>query len=407
MSHVVIGGGLGGLATAAYLARAGLPVTLIEKSSELGGRARTTEVGRYRLNLGPHALYLDGAAKAALAQLGIDPPGRLAAARGAYALRDGALHTLPVGLLSLLSTGLLPLAGKLALGRALAAVPRLNVEPLRGRSFADWVAELTPRDDVRAVLYASARVATYSNAPELVDAAAVVRQLQRALRTGVRYCDGGWQAIVDQLRDAAVAAGARVIIDARAERVEPGAVRLAGGRALPAASVTIAASPASAGALLGATFTATPVRAACLDVALRALPVPRAVFALGIDEPTYFSVHSAYAKLAPEHGAVMHVARYLAPDEPAGDRAGLERVLDLLQPGWRDALAHARFLPSITVAHDLPRADRAAIDRGDGTYLVGDWVGDDGMLADASLASARRAAELIAARAGAELHLAA
>jgi hypothetical protein len=31
----------------------------------------------------------------------------------------------------------------------------------------------------------------------------------------------------------------------------------------------------------------------------------------------------------------------------------------------------------------------------DGAYIVGDWVGDEGMLADASLASARRAAALI------------
>jgi hypothetical protein len=32
-----------------------------------------------------------------------------------------------------------------------------------------------------------------------------------------------------------------------------------------------------------------------------------------------------------------------------------------------------------------------------GLLVVGDWVGDEGLLVDASLASARRAAELIAA----------
>jgi phytoene dehydrogenase-like protein len=36
----------------------------------------------------------------------------------------------------------------------------------------------------------------------------------------------------------------------------------------------------------------------------------------------------------------------------------------------------------------------------DGLYVVGDWVGPDGMLADASLASAKRAAALIAQRPG-------
>jgi uncharacterized protein with NAD-binding domain and iron-sulfur cluster len=38
---VVIGGGMAGLSTACYLARAGVPVTLFEKAANLGGRAAT------------------------------------------------------------------------------------------------------------------------------------------------------------------------------------------------------------------------------------------------------------------------------------------------------------------------------------------------------------------------------
>ena len=41
----------------------------------------------------------------------------------------------------------------------------------------------------------------------------------------------------------------------------------------------------------------------CLDVALSSLPDKDALFALGVDRPLYFSVHSAYAKLAPNGGA--------------------------------------------------------------------------------------------------------
>ena len=37
------------------------------------------------------------------------------------------------------------------------------------------------------------------------------------------------------------------------------------------------------------------------------------------------------------------------------------------------------------------------VDEVPGLYVVGDWVGAEGMLVDASLASARRAAELVAA----------
>ena len=38
---IVVGGGIAGLSAAAYLARAGVAVTLFEKSARLGGRAAT------------------------------------------------------------------------------------------------------------------------------------------------------------------------------------------------------------------------------------------------------------------------------------------------------------------------------------------------------------------------------
>ena len=40
---VVVGGGLGGLTAACFLARAGRRVLLLEKKDELGGRARSDE----------------------------------------------------------------------------------------------------------------------------------------------------------------------------------------------------------------------------------------------------------------------------------------------------------------------------------------------------------------------------
>jgi phytoene dehydrogenase-like protein len=147
-----------------------------------------------------------------------------------------------------------------------------------------------------------------------------------------------------------------------------------------------------------------PVRAACLDVALGALPFPKRRFALGIDQPLYYSLHSATAKVAPSTGATIHVAKYLDPQadaDPKADEVELERLLDRVQPGWRDGVVYRRYLPAMTVASAVvlasTRGERPGLAMGDvrGLYAVGDWVGSGSMLADAALSSARTCARAI------------
>jgi phytoene dehydrogenase-like protein len=133
-----------------------------------------------------------------------------------------------------------------------------------------------------------------------------------------------------------------------------------------------------------------------LDVALSKLPNPKKTFAVGIDRPLYFSVHSRWAQLTPKGGALIHVSRY-----GGGDQAELEGLLDEMQPAWRDSVVHCRFLPSMVVSNALippaPATRPAPATPVRGLYLAGDWVGDTGLLSDAALASARSAAKAILA----------
>jgi len=240
--------------------------------------------------------------------------------------------------------------------------------------------------------------------------------VKRALSTGVLYLDDGWQTLVDGVRQAAIAAGAEIRSAVRATRVvarDGGVVvDLADGGSIHARSAILAVSPAEAAELLseagaaGARWKeAVPIRAACLDVALSRLPDPRATFALGIDRPLYLSVHSKVARLGPPDGALIHVAKYLDPDgasDPQGDERELTQLLDRMQPGWRDLVVHRRFLPRITVSNAVVTAaggglagrPGVAVPGVERVFLAGDWVGPHGMLADASLASARDAARL-------------
>jgi phytoene dehydrogenase-like protein len=94
---VVVGGGIAGLTAAAYLGRAGLPVTLFENSPQLGGRAATQELGGFYFNFGAHALYKLGAARRAFLDLGIEIPGSPPSSKGLYAVLDGGLYLLADG----------------------------------------------------------------------------------------------------------------------------------------------------------------------------------------------------------------------------------------------------------------------------------------------------------------------
>src|SRR5690348_2057928 len=61
-SYIVVGAGLAGLTAANALAGQGSRVTVLEQSERLGGRGASETDGKYRLNLGPHALYRGGPA---------------------------------------------------------------------------------------------------------------------------------------------------------------------------------------------------------------------------------------------------------------------------------------------------------------------------------------------------------
>jgi phytoene dehydrogenase-like protein len=410
---VVVGGGLSGLAAATYLARGGRSVTLFERAHALGGRAQTHEHAGYALNLGPHALYAGGAAVPLLRELGVSWSGALPATSGLLAVAGGSLHRLPGGFLSLLSTDLLGFAGKIEAARALATISRVDAGALGGVSLRTWIDGFASRPEVRRVLEALFRVSTYANAPDLMSAGAAIPQVQMALGSGVYYLDGGWQSLVVGLADSARAAGVRIVCDAHVTAVTHGAevegVALANGEKIATRDVVLAGTPGMVRALTRSESLRGPlfaVRAACLDLALTALPFPKRRFALGIDQPLYYSLHSATAKVAPSGCATIHVAKYLDPQaeaDPKGDELELEELLDRVQPGWRDAVAYRRYLPAMTASSAVVLASAGGkrpspvVADVRGLYAVGDWVGDGPMLADAALASARTAAQAILA----------
>ncbi|MEW5855384.1 MAG: FAD-dependent oxidoreductase [Myxococcota bacterium] len=401
---VIVGGGVAGLVAACLAAREGRSVTLLERSAQLGGRARTHERERALFNLGPHALYRRGALMGVLRELGVRVSGGVPPASG-WALASGAMHVLPTGALSLMTTGLLDLGAKLKGARVLGQLGVMSTAGLNTVTVRDWLDGLNVSTSLRHAVEAFIRVSTYANAPHLLPAGLALAQLQMALRSGVLYLDGGWQSLVAGLAHQARALGVEILVDTPVRALETGSPHAVhtDERTHPARNVILAAPPeAIASWLPQARFPLTPVVAACLTVSLRNLPRPDVNFVLGTDRPLYFSVHSRVARLG--EGTVIHAALYLPPDHARSaqdDREELRQLMDLAQPGWRNLLLAEEFLPRMTVVQSMPTVTQPRPDVDacgvPGVFLVGDWVGPEGMLADTAATSARRAVQRLTA----------
>lgn len=438
----IVGGGIAGLAASIYLAREGRGVTIFERRRDLGGRAVTHLRKGFRFNLGPHAVYRGGAAAGVYRELGIPIRGGRPSKAG-FALLNGSRHRLPAGLLSLLTTTALTAKAKAEAATLMFRILSADPSSYASMTVRQWIDANVRDPQLRLIVEALVRLATYSAAADQQSAAVAIDQLKIA-RRGVVYVDEGWQKIVDALHSHAVAVGVKFVTSSHVVRIDhDGAVRgiefgeleisprrdtqsfalpeLNGGESgtrIPARTVLLAVDPGSARIMTSGIDwpDLTPVTATCLDVALSRLPVARNTFAIGIDRPTYFSVHSRWGQLSPHGGALIHVAKYRtrqaalsdeefdasAPEQRtvSEDERELESLLDELQPGWREALVHRRFLPSMTVSNALvtPQTKRPDVRTPvQGLYLAGDWVGSQCILSDAALASARAAARAIIA----------
>jgi phytoene dehydrogenase-like protein len=414
---VIVGGGIGGLAVGALAARRGLSTVVVERAHAPGGRAATTVRDGFHMNLGGHALYRGGPAERVLRNLGVEWTGGAPPTRAIAVIGD-EVHLYPMGATSLLRTGLFGARAKLEFGRLLARLPGMDLEPLVSVSLAAWLGAEVRDPRVRAAVETLVRLSTYAHAPDRLSAGAGLAQLRAAANPGVLYVDGGWQTLVAGLEAAVRAARCGLSTNATVESVAPTAtgwvVRDSEGGERMAGAVVLAVGPTAAArmvqgpakAMLEAWAAAcVPARAACLDVGLRELPRPDATFALGLDRALYFSVHSRTARLAPRGGAMIHAMKYLAPGDDANPREvtrELEDWIEKLQPGWRDLVVARRAMPDMVASHDIARVGATgsarpgpAVPLAQGLFVVGDWVGGEGMLADGTLASAEVTATLL------------
>lgn len=328
---VVVGGGHNGLVAAAYLARAGLDVTVLEAGPRFGGAVAGAQIFdgvditlsrfSYLVSLLPQEIIDDLGLNLELRsrriasytpvadggllverQPGIATRDSFAAGPGlaaydAYRSLEADLHRFATVVAPTL-TGPLPTTGALrgAVGDALwrDLVERPIGELIEGR-IAD--------DTVRGIVLTDALICTFARAHD--------RSLQQnrcflyhVIGNGTgewKVPVGGMGAVATALEEATRSAGAYLRADAEVVGLEPGdaevAVRLADGRSIKARTVLANCAPATLAELLGTTGHRPEGAQIKINLVLRRLPA----FRSGIDPTTGFAgtlhLNQGYAEL--------------------------------------------------------------------------------------------------------------
>jgi phytoene dehydrogenase-like protein len=411
---VIVGGGLAGYVAANFLSKTNLSILLLEKGKHIGGRARTNKVNGQLFNLGPHALYKKGEAKSILEELDVKLLGK-SPKLGGTLIENNQEYIAPFNPFAVVSTELLNWKKRIEWLAVLLKISRVDLDLLEPQTFQQWTTKATHSTKIQSLLYVLCRLSTYCTGPEMMSATLALSHMKKAMG-GVLYLDGGWETLMEQLHHKAIISGVHVQTEKVVKQIVPLGYNqlklvLSNGTEVFGKYVISTTGPHELGEMIGKNNTLensflspiTPIRGATLDVALTKLTNPKRLFAMGISEPLYYSVHSTYAQLSNDaKNTVLHVFKYLHPDDPIDGKkvkTELEQFLEKLQPGWQKHVITSRFLPQITVNQRLPQIgdeQRLMYETPlPGLYVAGDWACPDAILADGAVCSGKKVAEKI------------
>jgi protoporphyrinogen/coproporphyrinogen III oxidase len=145
---IIIGGGISGLSTAYYLAKQGIPSTIVERRARLGGVISTDLVEGCVLDAGPDSfISIKPWATELIRELGLGDEiiGSNDHLRVTYLLRHGRMVPLPDGLMMMVPTRILPMLSTPLLGwptkirMGLELLRRPQGTPVPDRSVADFI----------------------------------------------------------------------------------------------------------------------------------------------------------------------------------------------------------------------------------------------------------------------------
>ncbi|SET84658.1 Phytoene dehydrogenase-related protein [Oceanobacillus limi] len=405
---VIVGGGLAGLVAANYLGKTNYNILLLEQSTHLGGRAKTNTIQKHYFNMGPHAFYKRGVAKSILHELDVQLIGGSPKPGGLLYYQDQSYQA-PFSLTKIISSRLLNWRERMEWFRIIVKLLTVKIDSIGDISFEEWVSSTSSSRKMKDLLFTLCRLATYCHNPEMTSAKVIVHHLKLALG-GVIYLNYGWQSIVDQLYTQAVnhdvqfklqSSVKQIVLDNKPIKI------LLNEDVIHTNYIIFTGNPYHLRQLIPSKNSllehfldsSVPIQAATMDIALQKLPRPNHSFALSLDQPYYYSLHSKFATLSTEEKShILHVLKYDKTIEKIDHREiqyELENFLERNQPGWRQHVINQRFLPKITVNQRIPRHDDHLLlnhMKSKKLYMAGDWASQTSMLSEAAITTGKETA---------------
>ena len=231
---VIVGAGVGGLCTAALLARDGVRVAVMEKHGRVGGRTASETYRNHKLDNGFHIMpfYKKSALYEVLITLGLAGRANLAAVTDIAFHSEGRFHRYPTGIAGILGLTLVPFASRIRLLRLLLPMAFSSIsaaERLDDTSLTKVTGRLDPR--TRAFFDAVCMLA-FADVPGRISLGEFVRTIIRAnpFRGGTsRFAypaGGGYDSLCRVLAEYVQGCGGTIRLSESVKRVE-----VRGGRA--------------------------------------------------------------------------------------------------------------------------------------------------------------------------------
>ncbi len=212
---IVVGGGVGGLATAALLAAEGFVVSVYEKTGTVGGRGISNSIGGYLLDSGFHSIREadKGAASAVLKKLGKEIKFATRYSDGVLPKQfyNGKLAYAPTNVIELLKYPLLPLRDKVNFMTLFQRIKKKPLDYLDHLTVGELLKELNVNskgliDHIKALV----GIAFYGDPNlEKISAGELYRYLEH-FPYDVGFPIGGWKQIIDKLTSSIIENGGTI-----------------------------------------------------------------------------------------------------------------------------------------------------------------------------------------------------